>query len=68
MRKKIDGVKNDLLSMAAHLSAWADYPEEDIAEVTADSVIEICDNAIKCFKSLLDSYDCGQAVKKALIP
>lgn len=68
MRKKIDGVKNDLLSMAAHLSAWADYPEEDIAEVTADSVIETCDKAIKCFKSLLDSYDCGQAVKKVLIP
>ena len=53
LRKKIDGVKNDLLSMAAHLSAWADYPEEDIAEVTADSVIETCDNAIKCFKSLI---------------
>ena len=53
LRKKIDSVKNDLLSMAAHLSAWADYPEEDIAEVTADSVIETCDNAIKCFKSLL---------------
>ena len=66
LRKKIDGVKNDLLSMAAHLSAWADYPEEDIAEVTADSVIETCDNAIKCFKSLLDSYDCGQAVKKGI--
>lgn len=66
LRKKIDGVKNDLLSMAAHLSAWADYPEEDIAEVTADSVIETCDKAIKCFKSLLDSYDCGQAVKKGI--
>ena len=52
LRKKIDGVKNDLLSMAAHLSAWADYPEEDIAEVTADSVIE--------------TYDCGQAVKKGI--
>ena len=52
LRKKIDGVKNDLLSMAAHLSAWADYPEEDIAEVTADSVIETCDKAIKCFKGI----------------
>lgn len=52
MRKKIDSV-NDLLSMAAHLSAWADYPEEDIAEVTADSVIETCDNAIKCLSLYL---------------
>ena len=66
LRKKIDGVKNDLLSQAAHLSAWADYPEEDIAEVTVDSVIETCDSAIKCLQSLLDSYDCGQTVKKGI--
>ena len=66
LRKRIDGVKNDLLAQAAHFSAWADYPEEDIAEVTVESVIETCDNAIKCLKSLLDSYDCGQAVKKGI--
>ena len=42
LRKKIDGVKNDLLSQAAHLSAWADYPEEDIAEVTYESLQKTC--------------------------
>lgn len=66
VRNKIDGVKNDLLAQAAHLSAWADYPEEDIAEVTDESVIETCDNAEKCLQGLLDSYDCGQAVKKGI--
>ena len=33
LRKRISSVKDDLLALTAHLSAWADYPEEDIAEV-----------------------------------
>ena len=45
IRKKIDSVKNDLLAQTAHLSAWADYPEEDIEEVTDDSIIKTCNEA-----------------------
>lgn len=66
LRKKIDGVKNDLLTQAAHLSAWADYPEEDIAEVSIDEILTSCDNAIKILSDLLASYDCGQAVKQGI--
>lgn len=66
LRKKIDGVKVDLLSQAAHLSAWADYPEEDIAEVTDYSLYETCNNAINILESLLDSYDSGQAIKQGI--
>lgn len=66
LRKKIDGVKNDLLSLAAHLSAWADYPEEDIAEVTDDMIFDVCEKAEKNLQKLLDSYDSGQAVKQGI--
>ena len=66
LRKKIDGVKNDLLSLAAHLSAWADYPEEDIAEVTDDMIFDVCEKAEKTLQKLLDSYDSGQAVKQGI--
>ena len=66
LRKKIDGVKNDLLSQAAHLSAWADYPEEDIAEVTYESLQKTCKNAINILENLLDSYDSGQAIKQGI--
>lgn len=45
--------------MAAHLSAWA-IIRGGIAEVTTVPY-EICDNAIKCFKFLLDAMTAGQA-------
>lgn len=66
IRKKIDAVKNNLLATAAHLSAWADYPEEDIAEVTDSSIKETCVKAEKVLENLLKSYDSGQAVKQGI--
>ena len=66
LRKKIDGVKYDLLSKAAHLSAWADYPEEDIEEVTDDSLYGTFDSSITVLEKLIESYDSGQAVKQGI--
>lgn len=66
LRKKINSVKDDLLSLAAHLSAWADYPEEDIAEVTDDMIFDTCNKAITALEKLLSSYDSGQAVKQGI--
>lgn len=66
LRRKIDKIKEDLLSQAAHLSAWADYPEEDIAEVSDDELFKTFNNAIKILQGLLDTYDSGQAVKQGI--
>lgn len=66
LRRKIDKVKEDLLSQAAHLSAWADYPEEDIAEVSDEDLFSAFDNAINVLQGLLDTYDSGQAVKQGI--
>ena len=66
LRKKIDGIKEELLTITAHLSAWADYPEEDIADVTDDMISDTCDNSIEVLQKLLDTYDSGQAVKQGI--
>ena len=66
LRAKLDDIKNDLLNLASHLSAWADYPEEDIAEVTHDMIFDACDKAISSLSHLLDTYDSGQAVKEGI--
>lgn len=66
LRRKIDKIKEDLLSQAAHLSAWADYPEEDIAEVSDDELFKTFNNAIIILQGLLDTYDSGQAVKQGI--
>ena len=66
LRRRISGIKDDLLSLTAHLSAWADYPEEDIAEVTDEMIFNSCDKAIAALSHLLDTYDMGQAVKQGI--
>ena len=66
LRRRISGIKDDLLSLTAHLSAWADYPEEDIADVSDEMIFDVCDKAINSLKSLLSTYDSGQAVKQGI--
>ena len=66
LRRKITEVKDELLSLTAHLSAWADYPEEDIAEVSEEDILVTCEKAEVTLKKLLDTYDMGQAVKQGI--
>lgn len=66
LRKRIDGVKNELLNLTAHLSAWADYPEEDIAGVDDEMILSVCNKAESELNALLDTYDSGQAVKQGI--
>lgn len=66
LRRKIDKIKEDLLSQAAHLSAWADYPEEDIVDVSDEELFATFDNSVKVLQGLLDTYDSGQAVKQGI--
>ena len=66
LRRRITKVKDELLSLAAHLSAWADYPEEDIAEVTDDMILTTCRAADAELNGLLATYDSGQAVKQGI--
>lgn len=64
--KKSQQVKQLLLDKAAHLSAWADYPEEDIPEVTEDSIMDAIDESISILEKLLSTYDMGQVVKEGI--
>lgn len=64
--KKTQQVKQLLLDKAAHLSAWADYPEEDIPEVSEDSIMEAIEESISILEKLLSTYDMGQVVKEGI--
>ncbi|MGN1138682.1 MAG: tRNA uridine-5-carboxymethylaminomethyl(34) synthesis GTPase MnmE [Ruminococcus sp.] len=64
--KRVESLKNSLVSTAAHLSAWADYPEEDIAEVDSDSLAETFSKALNDFHMLLSTYDAGQIIKEGI--
>ncbi len=66
LSKRINSVKNDLLGLAAHLSAWADYPEENIAEVDDEEILSVCEKAGFELSKLLDTYDSGQTIKQGI--
>ena len=63
---RIEKIKKALVSTSAHLSAWADYPDEDIEEVTTDSLSNTFKEALADIRKLLATYDSGQAVKQGI--
>lgn len=66
LSRKINQVKEDLLNRAAHLSAWADYPEEDIPEITETELQKSFDGSIQVLENLLKSYDMGKTIKEGI--
>jgi len=64
--KKITSIKDKLVETAAHLSAWADYPEEDIADITDEDLRFAFDEVLTDLEKLLSTYDAGQIVKQGI--
>ena len=55
-----------LLSLAAHLSAWADYPEDEIPEIDNE---ELMTGLTKCkneLNELLKTYDAGKVMREGV--
>lgn len=66
LRKKIDSVRDSLVNSAAHLSAWADYPEDDIPQVNTDTLIETLTNCKNELLQLLKQYDAGKIMREGV--
>ncbi len=66
LRQRIDSVRDSLVNTAAHLSAWADYPEEDIPEVDNDHLSSSLTECRSELRSLLDSYDAGKIMREGV--
>ncbi len=63
---RIESVKKKLIATAAHLSAWADYPEEDIEEVSTEGLNAAFLEANNTLENLLSTYDKGQIIKEGI--
>ena len=66
LRQRIDGVRDILLNTAAHLSAWADYPEDDIPQVENDNLISTLKGCQDELDSLLKTYDAGKIIREGV--
>ena len=66
LRKRIDNVRKILIELAAHLSAWADYPEEEIPEIDVGALKDRL-TAVKFeLNSLIKSYDAGKVIREGV--
>lgn len=62
LSNKINSVLERLLDCSALMSAWVDYPDEEIPELSPDELLKTLSAARDDLKALLDNYDNGQAV------
>ncbi len=66
LHRRLQGIKDGLLHAAAHLCAWADYPEEEIPEVEETALRETIDGALSSLDALLSHYDAGRVLREGL--
>ncbi len=66
LSKNINEVKEDLVLRAAHLCAWADYPEEDIEEIEFDILKNALNDGANKLQNLLNNYDKGKAIRHGI--
>lgn len=66
LSKRINNAKDILLNKAAHLNAWADYPEEDIPEVESSELLSALSEVRSDLSRLIDSYDDGRILRDGI--
>lgn len=59
LSNKITAVLDSLLDCSASMAAWVDYPDEEIPELTEDSLKQMLAQAGSSLRELLDNYENG---------
>jgi tRNA modification GTPase len=62
----VGGLVEKLLAQAAHLAAWADYPEEEVEEVGAGQLAAALGEALAGLDTLLSTYDQGRILREGV--
>jgi len=66
LSSEINEIKNTFISAAAHMSAWVDYPDDEIPELDFSSLrVDFSDAKEKLLK-LINNFDAGQAITEGI--
>lgn len=66
LEKRIAAVRDTLTGAAAHLDAWADYPEDDIPQVTPEELKTSLSTAGNALRELLRGFEAGRAMREGV--
>lgn len=64
--KKIYALCEKLENTAAHLSAWADFPAEDIPEISEENLRNTLNESLCELDLLIKNYDAGKAITQGV--
>ena len=71
LSREIEINTEKLVNVCAHLSAWVDYPDEEIEELENDEMLDTVNEVEKALEKLISTYDSGkvltQGVKTAIV-
>ncbi|MDQ5983092.1 MAG: tRNA modification GTPase MnmE [Eubacteriales bacterium SKADARSKE-1] len=66
LSQKINKIKKELIAQAAHLAAFADYPEDDIPQVEMDELINTLNLSEKILTELICEYGNGKIIRDGI--
>ena len=66
LSRKIDSFSKRLISASAQLSAWVDYPDDEIEELETDVLLKTLFEVENALSALLSGFDAGAAVTKGV--
>jgi len=66
LSKSIYDIRNQLLGIAAHLQAAADFPEDDIEELTTENLLNSLNELNLRISNLIETADMGKIIREGL--
>lgn len=63
LARKIDELKSEIIGYAAHLAAWADYPEEDLIPVDREALSNDLQQSIEKLQKMIANGDAGRVIR-----
>ena len=67
LSRRIGKIRDDLTDIGAHLSAWADYPDDDIPQVDENMLKEKLSAGREALQKLLLSFDGGRILREGVV-
>ena len=63
---EINEIKQNLVHTAASIAAYADYPDEDLPELSEENFGNMLESAKQKLKNMLDTFDAGRILREGI--
>ncbi len=66
LSRRVAAIRGNLADLAAHLAAWADFPEEDVPAIEDGELMSGLAQAEESLSALLDTFDRGRVYREGV--